>query len=112
MPKLRFPHLIAVVACGLGLSLAASSLLPAAPRGSQSDDGELGITKPSEELELGFPQPYLVSKVPVKEGTIVKKNDLLAAQDDAADQIVLAQMEVLAKSRLQEKAQEADMKAK
>src|SRR5688500_6371631 len=111
MPKLRFPGVIAVVACGLGLSLAASSLPAAAPRASESVEAELGITKPSEELELGFPQPFLVSKVPVKEGTVVKKGDLLAAQDDAADQIVLAQMDILAKSRLQEKAQEADMKA-
>jgi RND family efflux transporter MFP subunit len=52
-----------------------------------------GITKPSEERHLAFAGPGLVSSVSVKEGDIVKKGQVLAAQDSRQDQFALKSYE-------------------
>jgi macrolide-specific efflux system membrane fusion protein len=80
-----------------------------APRsGVMASDEELGKTMPSQEVELMFAQPGLISEVAVKDGAQIKKGDVLAAQDDAVEQAALAREEFLLKSRVQLLAAEAN----
>ena len=51
------------------------------------------ITKPSEERKLAFAGPGLVSNVAVKEGDIIKKGQVLAAQDTREDEFALKSFE-------------------
>ncbi len=57
-----------------------------------------GQTKPSEETKLAFPGPGLVLEVIVKEGDVVKKDQVLAKQDDRQDQAALDSMKLEADS--------------
>ena len=47
-----------------------------------SAEGIPAITKPSQDVTLSFSRPGLVIDVPVKEGEVVKKGQLIARQDD------------------------------
>jgi len=55
-----------------------------------------GITRPSELRHLAFVRPGIVAEVPVKEGDAVKAGDLLIRQDDAAEQLQLNMLAILA----------------
>lgn len=50
------------------------------------------ITKPSQEVKLGFVRPGILAKMLVKEGQPVKEGELLAQQDDSAEQADLEQL--------------------
>src|SRR5688500_12347208 len=106
---------IGVVAATLalvsGLNIAWTA--PAAPAAATAAaETEIGITKPSEERELSIPQPFLLKEVKVKEGDEVKAGDLVVAQDDSADQVLRAQLELQAKSKVQIIAQKAELNQK
>jgi RND family efflux transporter MFP subunit len=77
------------------------------PGRSPGADEERGFTLPSEEREVGFPQPGLISEVKVKEGDVVKTGDVLALQDDAVEKMALGREEYLLKSKVQLLAAEA-----
>src|SRR4051794_188232 len=77
------------------LVLAAAPMVALAPRGSAQQtppavaaapmNEVLGITKPPKTNRLSMAQLGIVREVPVKEGDIVKKGQLLLAQDDRID---------------------------
>jgi macrolide-specific efflux system membrane fusion protein len=70
------------------VSAVRSADPPAAPVAT-STITVTGITKPSEERHLAFAGPGIVSNVSIKEGDMVKKAQVLAAQDSRQDQFAL-----------------------
>ena len=70
------------------------------------------ITKPSKDVTLSFVQPGRIAKVLVKEGDIVKTGQLLVQQDDAAEQVLLAQLKAKAEDTTKIEAAEAQLAQK
>jgi multidrug efflux pump subunit AcrA (membrane-fusion protein) len=105
MMNRRLLSLVAAVAgvCALPLLFAA---------GPASIEGEEAITKPSEQRELSFSTPGLIVKVDVKEGDVVKKDQVLILQDDRIGQEALKELEIKANSRLQIDFAEKDVEHK
>lgn len=71
-----------------------------------------GFTKPSEQRDVTFNTPGVVSEEPVKEGDLVKTGELLAVQDSTVEIATLKAAEVEANSDLQIRAAQADHDAK
>jgi RND family efflux transporter MFP subunit len=71
-----------------------------------------GITKPSVHAKRGLNQFGIVLEIPVKDGQIVKKGDLLLRQDDRQEQAALESLQLEANSDVEIKATEADLKVK
>ena len=106
------------------LALAAvvagsASLLPAAPAPAQgttapaADQPERGMTRPKHEPKLSFYSPGVIAKLNVEEGQVVKAGEVLAVQDDRAEQAELLQKQGdLLVADLQVKASDADVKQK
>jgi len=87
-----------------GVALAAQE----APSTADQPLTYTGITKPSEQRGLNFNGPGVVAQVLVKEGDLVKKGQLLAKQDDRADQADLKTLEAkLASSDVEINADQA-----
>lgn len=101
-----------IVACMLlasgGETVAQDAFEAPGRAANPGDDGERGFTLPSEERELGFPQPGLISEVMVKDGQQIKTGDVLAIQDDAVEKAALAREEYLLNSNVQLRAAEAN----
>lgn len=74
---------------------------------------ERGVTKPKEEPKLVFVAPGVVRKINVKEGQIVKKDEVLAVQDDRdeAGKVEVAKGEI-ASAQMQVEAAQADLDLK
>jgi multidrug efflux system membrane fusion protein len=70
------------------------------------------ITRPSADVVLSFVQPGRIAKVLAKEGELVKAGQVLAQQDDAAEQVLLAQLKAQAEDRIQIRASEASLAQK
>ena len=106
MMNRRFLRSLAMVAgvCALPFVFAAAE--------SASLEGEEAITKPSEQRELSFSTPGLIVKVDVKEGDVVKKDQVLILQDDRIGQEALKELEIKANSRLQIDFAEKDVEHK
>lgn len=100
------------VACmllaGAGVTVAQDAFEAPGRAPGPGDDGERGFTLPSEERELGFPQPGLISEVKVKDGQQIRTGDVLAIQDDAVEKAALAREEYLLNSNVQLRAAEAN----
>jgi RND family efflux transporter MFP subunit len=105
--KLTFCTLIAALLATSAVTGAQDAFEPSAQQDLASDE-ETGKTLPSEEVELMFPQPGLISKVNVKDGQRIKAGDVLALQDDAVERAALAREEYLLKSKVQLQAAEAN----
>lgn len=87
-----------------GAALAAQE----APSSADQPLTYTGITKPSEQRGLNFNGPGVVAQVLVKEGDFVKKGQLLAKQDDRADQADLKTLQAkLASSDVEINADQA-----
>lgn len=67
-----------------------------------------GISAPSADIMLSFVQGGRVAEVLVKEGDIVKKNQLLARLDDKTERIQLTQLKAQAEDKLRVKTAEAE----
>jgi len=80
---------------GLAAAFFARALRAEEPKPA---DVVTAITKPSKALKLAFAAPGVVMDVPVVEGQVVKKGDLLAQQDDRQDQASLESMKLDAAS--------------
>jgi RND family efflux transporter MFP subunit len=65
---------------------------------------ERGRTIPSDDRDLAFAQPGLISEVLVKNGDVVKKGQLLAKQDTQVEEAALASAEFELKSDIQLRA--------
>ncbi len=81
--------------------------LPAGARG-----GIRAVTRPSADITLSFVQPGRIVQLPFKEGDMVTADQVLARQDDAAEQILLAQLKAQAEDLIQVQAAEASLAQK
>ena len=92
MPKRGFCSLIL-------LSLAVVT----SPRPLQAAvaGGIRAVTRPSADIMLSFVQPGRIVFLPLKEGDAVKADQILVRQDDAAEQIQLAQLKAQAEDTTQ-----------
>ncbi|MBN1506147.1 MAG: efflux RND transporter periplasmic adaptor subunit [Sedimentisphaerales bacterium] len=70
------------------------------------------ITRPSVDITLSFVQPGRIAQVLFKEGDVVKAGDVLVRQDDAAEQVQLAQLKAQSEDLTQVKASEASLAQK
>ena len=86
--------------------LLAGSVLP-----SQAEEIQ-AITTPSADVTLSFVVPGRLSKVLVKEGDLVKRNQLLARLDDKPERIQAQQFKVQAGDMSRIKAAEAELAQK
>lgn len=97
-----------------GLSLGACCAA-AVPIPATTDDGSgiakqyIGHTAPSEKRAQNFDLPGVVDQLLVKEGDAVKQGQLIAQQNTHADEAHLHALELLAKSELEVKAEEAQL---
>jgi len=89
----------ALVCAAAGVASAAETVYP-------------GFTKPSEERDVTFNGPGVVSEEPVKEGDLVQAGQLLAVQDSSVEEATEKAAEVEANSTLQIDAAKADHDAK
>lgn len=96
---------IAVISCLLIGLRAGLSLGDASP-------GVRAITRPSADITLSFVQPGRIAKVCGKEGDLVKAKQMLVQQDDAAEQVLLAQLQAQAEDTTQIRASEASLAQK
>jgi multidrug efflux pump subunit AcrA (membrane-fusion protein) len=83
-----------IAAC-LSVALAAACASAALPgpeddRSTPAPGTTFGVSRPSQELKLAFPLPGVISDVLVKQGDVVKKDQVLANQDNQQDTITLA----------------------
>jgi RND family efflux transporter MFP subunit len=92
-------------------------LLAPAPRQAQGATPEPptsieAITKPSQDVKLGFVRPGILGKLLVKEGQSVKEGELLVQQDDSAEQAELEQLKDAADDQTRVKAAQAQLEQK
>ena len=81
-------------------------------KAASSDISIRAITNPSADITLSFVQPGCVTKVNFKEGQWVKARQVLAQQDDAVEQIQLAQLKARSENTVQIEASEASLAQK
>jgi RND family efflux transporter MFP subunit len=106
--------LAAAIAGGTLAGVAAvPAMAQAAPQVATSEQPERGVTRPKHEPKLAFYSPGVVAKMNVEEGQAVKAGDVLAVQDDRAEEAELLQKQGdLLIADLQVKASDADLKQK
>jgi RND family efflux transporter MFP subunit len=93
----------------LGLFVTSLMLDVASAQGAS---GIRAITRPSADITLSFVQPGRIARVYFKEGDLVKAGQVLVHQDDAAEQLLLAQLKAQADDTTQIKASEASLAQK
>ena len=86
-----------------------SASLGIADEGSLARNEFNGHTAPIEKREQNFDVPGVVEKVLVKEGDAVKAGQLIAQQDTDVDEAHLKSAELVAKSDLEVKAEQAQL---
>ncbi len=74
--------------------------------------GIRAITKPSGDVAQSFVQPGRIAGVHFKEGDAVKAGQTLVQQDDAAEQVLLAQLKAQSEDTTQIRASEASLAQK
>jgi len=79
---------------------------------SNVSPGIRAVTRPSADITLSFVQPGRIAEVHFKEGDIVKVDQVLIRQDDAAEQILLAQLRAQSEDRTQILASDASLAQK
>jgi multidrug efflux pump subunit AcrA (membrane-fusion protein) len=102
-------HAIAVAMLILTVGFAAASV-SAETTGSPATTS--GFTRPSKKSKVAFPGIGVVSKIPVKEGDVVKEGQLLMNQLDNVEQKELELLQMQAKSTAKIKANEFDLSVK
>ena len=75
-------------------------------------NGTEAVTNPSQDVTLSFLSPGRIVKVVVKVGDAVSADDPLVKQDDAAEQLKLAQLQAQAQDTTNIQAAEADLAQK
>lgn len=92
-----------------------SCLLAGVPAGAAQTGVTTGIraiTRPSADITLSFVQPGRIAAVHFKEGDPVKAGQVLVRQDDAAEEIQLAQLRAQSEDTTQIRASEASLAQK
>lgn len=82
------------------------------PLSAGNSPGVRAVTRPSADITLSFVQPGRIAQVPFKEGDTVKAGEMLVRQDDAAEQVQLAQLKAQADDTTQIRASEASLAQK
>ena len=97
------------LACVAGLAAASAPLAGAARAADpveRPDNGaslsEKSFTKPSQEVDLDFSTPGLVTEVNIKDGDPVKEGQVLAKQDVSVETANKAIYEIEANSAVEE----------
>ena len=85
---------------------------PAAGANAPTDITVGGITKPSVHAKLALPQFGQVLELPVKEGDVVKRDQVLLRQDDRQEVAAREALRLEADSIVRVEAAEADLKIK
>jgi RND family efflux transporter MFP subunit len=91
-----------------GSSVAASS----SGVSLSTTGGVRAITRPSADVTQSFVQPGRIAGVHLKEGDAVKAGQALVQQDDAAEQVLLAQLKAQSEDATQIRASEASLAQK
>jgi RND family efflux transporter MFP subunit len=98
------------VCIAVWLCLAAHPCLEAA--GTGAAPGVRAVTRPSADITLSFVQPGRIAQLSCTEGDRVQAGQVLVRQDDAAEQIQLAQLKAQAEDDTQVRASEATLAQK
>ena len=97
---------------GFAVAALALSLAPAAVMAQSTPDVVPGVTKPYAHPRPGVNGMGTVLELPVKEGQVVKKGDILLRQDDRAERVELERLQKEASSTVRVEANAADLKIK
>jgi RND family efflux transporter MFP subunit len=111
----RLLGLIVVIGLAVGGWAGAQGAGAAGGSGSASSSPASGIraiTKPSADVAQSFVQPGRIAAVHFKEGDAVKAGQALVQQDDAAEQVLLAQLKAQSEDLTQMRASEASLAQK
>lgn len=96
-----------------GLVLISFSVLGLlTPLLAGTGSGIRAVTQPSGDVTLSFVQPGRIAEVRVKEGDVVKDEQVLVCQDDAAEQVQLAQLRAQSENTVEILASEASLAQK
>ncbi len=95
-----------VGAQGAGAATGSGAASPSPAAGIRA------ITKPSADVIQSFVQPGRIAAVHFKEGDAVKAGQALVQQDDAAEQVLLAQLKAQSEDETQIRASEASLAQK
>jgi len=110
---MKLPHWARTTSFAVALlALSSTSLVAQQAPAAPTDITVGGITKPSNHSKLNFPQFGQVLEMPVKEGDVVKKGDVLLRQDDRQERALLEGLRLEAESLVRVEAAEADLKIK
>ena len=123
MLPMKLKRNVASTLCLGGLAVGSFGVLsiqpaPAAAQAQvERDNGAASLsekyfTKPSQEVDLDFSAPGLVAQVLVKEGDVVKKDQLLATQDVSVEAANKAMYEIEANSAVEEEYAQKDLELK
>ena len=89
--------------CAIVIACLAARL----PSDSVPTSGIRAVTHPSADITATFVLPGRITGVYFKEGDLVKANQVLIQQDDAAEQVQLAQLKAQSEDTTQIRASEA-----
>ncbi len=95
-----------MAAPGAGAAAGSAGTSPSAASGIRA------VTRPSADIIQSFVQPGRIAAVHFKEGDAVKTGQILVQQDDAADQVLLAQLKAQSEDITQIRASEASLAQK
>jgi RND family efflux transporter MFP subunit len=115
MLRTRMVGLIVVTGLAVGSWVGAWGAGGATGSGAASlsaAGGIRAITKPSADVAQSFVQPGRIAAVHFKEGDAVKAGQALVQQDDAAEQVLLAQLKAQSEDITQIRASEASLAQK
>ena len=104
--------LAAMAAVGSAGVVAVAPAVAVAQDSGMTGLSEKSFTKPSEEVELDFSAPGLVTKVSVQEGDVVKEGQVLAQQDVTVEQANKKMYEIEADSEVEEVYARKDLELK
>jgi len=105
------PARTAAAGAGAGAG-GARAQVPARAVADDAITSERSFTKPSEDLDLAFSTPGLVTKVSVKQDEPVKAGQVLAEQDVTVEKANKATYEIEANSAVEEEYAIADVELK
>lgn len=102
----------AIAAGTVGLALSTVGQEAGRQPRPTSTMGEPSFTRPSQEVDLDFSAPGLVIEVTVKEGDVVKKDQLLAKQDVTVETANKSIYDIEAESAVEEEYAQKDLELK
>src|SRR5712671_4228394 len=90
---LRWVSFAAVAAIGIGcVNFSKAQVAP--PNGVPEKNIKQGFTLPDKEYKVCFPGMGVIREVKVKEGDVIKKNDVIMIQDDREERAELKLLEL------------------